>query len=274
MSNSNRERQLVKNTIIVAIGKICTQFISFFLLPLYTALLSTEEYGTVDLLNTCVSLIIPIFFFQMDQAIFRFLIDARKDEEEKDKLISSCLITIFIQVLVYIVLYMIFGRFINNDYKLFLATNVIASTISSLLLQISRGLGDNTTYSIGSLISGAGTVLFNVLFIAIFRWGAYGMLLATFLANILCAIFVFFRKKIYKYVRIRNYDKSTIKMLWKYSIPLIPNQLSWWIVNVSDRIIISTFIGVGMNGIYSAANKFSGICITIFNIFNMYIFNS
>ena len=117
MGNSNRERQLVKNTIIVAIGKICTQFISFFLLPLYTALLSTEEYGTVDLLNTCVSLIIPIFFFQMDQAIFRFLIDARKDEEEKDKLISSCLITIFIQVLVYIVLYMIFGRFISNDYR-------------------------------------------------------------------------------------------------------------------------------------------------------------
>lgn len=269
MKKEGREKQLVKNTVIVAIGKICTQFISFFLLPLYTALLSTEEYGTVDLLNTCVSLIIPIFFFQMDQAIFRFLIDARKNEEEKKTLISSCLITICIQVLIYIVLYMIFSRFINNNYKLFLATNVIASTISSLLLQISRGLGDNTTYSMGSLISGAGTVLFNVLFIAVFKWGANGMLLATLLANVLCSIFVFLKKKLYIYVRIKNYVPSVTKNLWKYSIPLIPNQLSWWVVNVSDRLVISTFIGVGMNGIYSAANKFSGICITMFNIFNM-----
>ena len=74
----NREKQLVKNTFIVALGKICTQFISFFLLPLYTAILSTEEYGVVDLLNTYISLIIPIVFLQMDQAIFRFLIEKTK----------------------------------------------------------------------------------------------------------------------------------------------------------------------------------------------------
>ena len=73
----NREKQLIKNTAIITIGKICTQMISFFLLPLYTAILTAEEYGIVDLLNTLVSLLIPIITFQIEQALFRYLIDAR-----------------------------------------------------------------------------------------------------------------------------------------------------------------------------------------------------
>ena len=57
----NREKLLIKNTAIVSLGKICTQLITFFLLPLYTAVLSTEEYGVVDLLNTLTSLLLLYF---------------------------------------------------------------------------------------------------------------------------------------------------------------------------------------------------------------------
>lgn len=265
----NREKQLVKNTFIVALGKICTQFISFFLLPLYTAILSTEEYGVVDLLNTYISLIIPIVFLQMDQAIFRFLIDERKNEENKIKLISTSLTTVFFQAILYLIIYIFIGRFINNEYKYFLATNVVATMLSGILLQICRGLGDNTTYSLGSIVSGAGTIIFNVLFIVVFKWGAYGMLSATLLANISCSIFIIFKKKIYKYYKIKKYTKEIRKELWKYSIPMVPNMLSWWIVNASDRTIVTYFLGVGENGIYSAANKFSAIIITLFNVFNL-----
>ena len=73
----DREKKLAKNTVILTIGKLCTQLITFFLLPLYTAVLSTEEYGTVDLLNTLVSLLLPIVTFQIEQAVFRFLIEIR-----------------------------------------------------------------------------------------------------------------------------------------------------------------------------------------------------
>ncbi|BCP62258.1 hypothetical protein SUT380_14460 [Streptococcus parasuis] len=76
----SREKSLIKNTAIVAVGQIGTKFISFFLLPLYTAVLTTYEYGITDLLNTYVSLLMPLIFFQADQAIFRFLIDYRQKE--------------------------------------------------------------------------------------------------------------------------------------------------------------------------------------------------
>ena len=265
----SRERKLVKNTAIVALGQIGTKFISFFLLPLYTAVLSTEEYGTVDLLNTYVSLLIPIIFLQMDQAIFRFLIDHRKDNEEKTKLISTVFFTVALHAILYLIVFGIVGNFIHNPYKYFLATNVVTSMFSSMLLQTSRGLGDNVAYSLGSLVSGAGTIVLNIIFIVVFRWGAYGMLFATMLANILCMIFVFFKLKVYKYLSLMAWNRSILNSIWKYSIPLVPNALSWWIINASDRTIVSQFLGVAANGVYSASNKFSAIVITFFSIFNM-----
>lgn len=268
MGNS-REKQLIKNTGILALGKICTQFVSFFLLPLYTAYLSTKEYGVVDLLNNYITLLIPIFFFQMDQAVFRFLIDARKKEKEKTEIISTAISTVTIQTIMFVAVYLIFAIFLKNDYKIFLLTNVVVAMYASLFLQICRGLGDNMCYSLGSLMAGICTVVLNVIFIAVFKIGAYGMLTATLISNIICIVFIFIKKKIYLLFSIKHCHKKIRKELWKYSVPLIPNQLSWWIVNVSDRTIVAYVLGVGVNGIYSAANKFSGICITFFNIFNM-----
>ena len=97
----SRESKLVKNTFIITVGKICTQLITFFLLPLYTAVLSTEEYGTVDLLNILVSLLLPVVTFQIEQAIFRYLIEVREKEEEKKKIISTSFFTVSFNILIY-----------------------------------------------------------------------------------------------------------------------------------------------------------------------------
>ena len=265
----HRERTLAKNTAIVAIGQICTKFISFFLLPLYTAVLTAKEYGTVDLFNTYISLLLPIVFFQIDQAVFRFLIDIRKNEQKKKVYLSTSTFFVLFQTILYIFVYLIISIFIKSKYKYFLASNVVVAMFSNFVLQVSRGLGDNATYSKGSLITGTGTIILNVLFIAVLKMGASGMLLGVLLANAICAIYVFFKKKLYTYISLSSFDIKTLKELLAYSFPLIPNQLSWWIVNVSDRTIVSIILGVTMNGIYSAANKFSSICVTFYNIFSL-----
>ena len=65
----SRKTELAKNTAILTVGKLCTQCISFFLLPLYTAILSTEEYGTFDLLVTYSALLLPLVNWQLDLAV-------------------------------------------------------------------------------------------------------------------------------------------------------------------------------------------------------------
>ena len=265
----SKGKDLAKNTAIVSIGKICTQLITFLLLPVYTAVLSNEEYGVVDLLNTLTSLLLPIVTLQIEQGIFRYLIDCRENNEKQIKLITTIIRFMIIQSIACIVIFLCVSPFIHNEYKYFLMANLLMGIFSSLLLQICRGLGDNATYAIGSFITGAFTVVLNVIFIVAFRWGAYGMLGATAISNFICAVYIFLKRKIYKYIKPKQFDKKILKEIIKYSVPLIPNMISWWIVSASDRTIISAVIGIAQNGIYSAANKFSGVFTTLYSVFNL-----
>lgn len=264
-----REKNLVKNTMIITIGKVFTQLITFFLLPLYTAVLSTADYGIVDLLNTLIALLIPIASLQIEQALFRFLIDNRENESEKKNIISTSFFLVVAQVILYLGIFCIIAPFLNNNYKYFLATNVIACMLSNVFLQIARGLGDNKTYSIGCFITALVTIILNVLFLVVFKWGASGMLLANLIGNIACILYVFIVLKLNRYISKEKYDSDMVKRLCKYSMPLIPNSISWWIFNSSDRIIVTSFLGIAQTGILSVSYKFSGIYITIYNIFNM-----
>lgn len=265
----SRSKELTKNTIILTIGKICTQFVSFLLLPLYTAILLPEELGIVDLFNTYITLLVPLFNWQFENGLFRFMIDYRNDKFKLKQLFSTIITANVFQSLAYLMFYLCVQNFITIEYKIFLTIDVILNIFLNTLLQFPRGLGDSFTYAFGSFLSASATIVFNVIFIVFFRWRAYGMFMATVIAKIITLIFLIVAKKVWTYYDIKLFDKNLLKSVIKYSVPLIPNQLSWWVVGVSDRTIISYFMNVAANGVYSIANKFSSIFITFYNIFNM-----
>lgn len=265
----SKEGQLAKNTAIISIGKAATQLITFFLLPLYTKLLTTEEYGIVDLLNSLVVFMLPIVTLQVEQAVFRFLIDCRENDLEKKKILTTTFVQMILQFSLLCVVYAIVQKYIDNDYKIFLILNIFAHMFSAMTLQVSRGIGSNKDYAISSFIISFVNVALNVILIAFIRIGAYGLLIANFVSNCLGGLYIIFKQKIYKYIDFKYIDLKKLKEMLKYSLPLIPNALSWWIVNVSDRLIITYYLGAGENGIYTAANKFSAAYVTIYNIFNI-----
>ena len=265
----NRGKELAKNTSIIFVGTICTKLLTFFLLPLYTGLLSTEEYGIVDLFTTIISLVVPIISLQIEQGLFRFLIDNRKDEKKKKELISTSIVFVIINVLVYLIIFIIISPFIHNDYKYFLATNVIACLFSTLLLQIARGFGNNKEYSVAGVITAFFTIICNILFLVELHLKVNGMLLGTLIGYLLGIIYLFTKIRIYHYFSFRHCKKDSLKKLLKYSIPLVPNQLSWWVFNTSDRVIVSILLGLSSNGILSISYKFSSAFVLLYNIFNM-----
>lgn len=265
----NREKQLIKNTAIISFGKICTQLISFFLLPLYTTILTTEEYGIVDLVNTIVQLFLPVVTLQIEQSIFRYLVDCRDDKDKTNEIITSSMVFVLFALIIYSILYCLVSTFIVNEYKYYLIINLLATALSTVFLQISRGEGDNTTYAIASFLAAFFTILLNIYFIAVLKLGVYGMLLASFLANIICAIYIYIKKKIYQKFRLKYFKKCILKKLILYSIPLIPNSISWWVLNASDRLLVTYLIDVGKTGVLSVANKFPGVYMNIYTLFNM-----
>lgn len=264
-----RDIVLLKNTLIILFGKICTQLISYLLLPVYTTVLSTEEYGTVDLLITYVTLIAPVITLQFESAVFRFLIDVRDNQNSKSTIITNSLICLAASVCGFAVLYKIISQFVVLKYAFPFILCVVANASISISLQIARGLGNNTVYAVGSAISGIFTVFFNILFIVVYSFGVSGMLYATALSQIIGTTYVFVKLNILKYIDLKRIDAKLIKEMAKYSLPLIPNSLSWWIISVSDRTLVSAFIGVDANGILAVATKFSTIVVNVFSVFNL-----
>lgn len=148
----SRKTELAKNTAILTVGKLCTQCISFFLLPLYTAILSTEEYGTFDLLVTYSTLLLPLVNWQLDQGLFRFMLDYRGNKEEQGKLFSTLLLSSTIQSIIYIILFVCVEPFLKIQNAYFLLLYVVLHVYTALFLQFVRGLGDSVKYTIASFI--------------------------------------------------------------------------------------------------------------------------
>lgn len=265
----SKESKLVKNTVIIAIGNICTKCISFFMLPLYTSILTTQEYGNVDLVSTYVSLLMIIMTLQFEQGVFRFLIDSRKDKEKQKKYITTTLISVITTNIFFSLLIFPILSFLKYEYTFYLICWVIIGSLTAVLIQLPRGMGNNTIYAIASFISGSSQVILNVIFVAVLRYGVDGMLISAIISLLLTLIFITIKLKLWQYINIKQFDKKCFKELSKYSFPLIPYTLSWWVINASDRMIIKFALGTEYNGIYAAAYKFPSLFSMITNIFQI-----
>jgi len=200
----DKGKEYIKNTIILFIGKFSTQFMSLLLIPIYTRYLITEDYGAIDLIQTYITLFVPILILRLDTSIFRFLIDERKNEENKTKIISSSFVMAIIQIMLFVILFMIVNGFVNIVYKEFVVINIIVLMISSLTLQICRGLGNTKKYSEASIITGCVTLILNILLIIKFRYNASGILISSIIANLICILFLTISSKIYKYINLKK----------------------------------------------------------------------
>lgn len=265
----NKNKEFIKNTIILFIGKFATQFMSLLLLPLYTHYLLKNDYGTVDLLQTYISLFIPVLTLRIDSATFRFLIDKREQKVEIKKILSNILFILFVVTLLTFIIGVVIGLFVEIQYYLYVLGNIIIMMCSSIMLQILRGLGKNKNYSIASIITAFITLISNFILIVVFKLNASSILISSLIANFVCIFYVCLNINMFKYISILKVNKKTIKEILTYSLPMIPNSLSWWIVNVSDRTIISIFLGVSSNAIYTVACKFSNILNSVFSIISM-----
>lgn len=268
IDNTKTNKALFKNTGIIAIGQISTKVISFLLLPLYTALLTQEDYGIVDLLTTYSGLILVIIGLQMNQAIFRFLVTSREDEEKKTSVISTVLTASVVLCVLYTLLFAAVIPFVSVSYKWYLLIHVIVSLYLHTMSGIARGLGRNGDFAVGNFISASLIIILNVVFIAILHLSVNAMLWAYVIGPVVGGAYIMFRCRVLRWYSPKATTKEELKTVLQYSLPLVPNELSWSIIHASDRMVISAFLSVAVNGLIAVAAKFSTIYTAIFSVFN------
>ena len=261
----NRLTYLFKNTIIFTIGNLATRLIVFFLIPLYTNVLSTSEYGVVDLIITVATLIIPVLTLNIMESVMRFNLDKGVNHNEITKigLIILGFAIVFGLVLIPVC-------YLYNPFKglgIYLYLYCISSAACQIALADLRGKELLVQYSLGNVINTFLIAGFNILFLVYLKLGISGYLLAYIIANTMVAIYALFVGKGYKAIWVK-YDKAKMKEMIMYSVVLIPNSVMWWIMNSSDHIMVTEMIGVEANGIYAISYKFPTLISTVTGIFN------
>lgn len=263
----SEKSRLVKNTGLIAIGNFGAKMVSFLLLPLYTSILSTQEYGIYDFIVAVSTFLLPIATMSMHEAMFRFIIDTGNKGEGFKKIISNSLLVVLGCNGVLGVIMTILHFTTPLNYLLAIWIYVFSNSLYVFSNNMLRGMGKIKEYAIISSGKNIVQLLSNVLVIAVFRWGVTGLLFSNCFAEFLAFLIVAAVSKIWREVKISYFSASLSKRMLTYSLPLIPNTISGQIINLSDRLIVTSMLGSGMNGIYSISYKFPNIIETVYHYF-------
>ena len=262
-------RYLLKNIGLLTISSFGTKLITFFLVPLYTSILTTQEYGTYDLFNTTISLLIPILTINIQDGVLRFSLGADREKTAQVfsygvKLVgvSSLLICIFAWVNQYFCWVKIFA-----EYPLFFVLLYITTSYNQIFMNIARGVDRVADLSIAGVISALTGCLLNIWLLVFVKIGLNGYFIAAIGTALAPCIYLGFRLHLGNYLR-RNTDEQLRKDMLAYSAPLVLNAIGWWINSASDRYIVTWICGVAANGIYSVGYKIPSILNVFQTIFN------
>ena len=262
----NRKKELIKNTLIISVGKFSTKIISFLLLPLYTSILIPAEKGQVELLNRISLFLIPFMTLEMDEALFRFLIEAKTDNDKKNVFSQVALFSL-ISSLMWSVIIFIAGNLLHYEYTNWLIFYCLASFIYTVVSGFLRGEGNFKMYTLLAFVNSVINISLNVLFLAVLKMGLTGMFLSYIIASFLTGIYGAIYVKAYKLVSFKGSHKKMREMI-KYSLPLVPSTISWSVISLTDTLMIKLNLGDHANGIYGTSNTFPTIMNTLYSFFN------
>ena len=262
----DKYKKLLSNTLILSIGTFSSKLLVYFLMPLYTAILSKEQYGTADLITNAANLLIPFCCIGITHGVFRFAAD---NEENHKTVLSSGVSVLLISSAIFAIL----SPFISfvptfENYAWLIAFYVVSSNFHTLCKEYIRAKGRMKLYAVQSILGTALTIAFNLLFLIPMKLGVTGYVLSVAVADALGTVFLIVYAKIHKDFSFKAVSKLKIKEMLKYSLPMMPTTVIWWITNVSDRFMVSYICDLSANGLYSAAYKIPTIIALVAGVFN------
>lgn len=246
---------LTKSTTFYSLGNLFTRSISFLLLPLYTNLLTTNEFGDYALIMSLYALLATVYQFGMQSGLTKFFIEERSPH--KKRIIFSTILN-FVLILggaltaLALLLSPWISEIILNDSQysdlirlIFVA--LYLETIGYFFLHLLKTKECSKVVVLFSSVAAIANVLLNVWFVYSLRLGVEGILLAQIISALILIIIVF--KEVKSEYRFRI-DISILSPIIKFSYFFLAAGILTAAVDVADRFILNYFLGKEEVGIY------------------------
>ena len=263
----NEAKRLIKNTGFLALGNLGAKIAAFILLPLYTSILSTSDYGTYDYIVALNAFLLPVITLCIHDAMFRFVIDSGNEGEEYQKVVSNAFIVVLVNISLLCLVFILLHFLISFQYLWWLLLYNIACVLYTFSVYLLRGMGRMKEYAAIEGTKNIVQVVLNVVSIAVLGLGLYGLILSMCISELASVVVVFIRVSFFRQIKLKRISLPQIKKMLIYALPLVPNSICTQVINISDRFMIRTFLGSDYNGIYSVSYKFPNIVETLFHFF-------
>ncbi|WP_314884878.1 lipopolysaccharide biosynthesis protein, partial [Actinomyces oris] len=263
-SNKGRIAFLLGNTLVFALGGLAVKAVSLVLMPLYTTALTAGEYGTAELLNSAIEIVLPLLSLGVVEALYRFSID---DDVPKDELFAGSLVVLGGGVVCAGVACAL-GRVLWNMehagsfFVLFCSVCVFKATT-----QLARGLGHVRRFVAYGLINALAMVVSTYLLLVRAHTGIEGYLWSYTIGYLVGGLAAFLGSAEYRLLVPFRVDRALLRRMLVYSLPLVPNLLSWWLVSVSGRYVVLWGGGLVAAGLFTAASKMPALVNIVASVF-------
>lgn len=256
---------LAKNAGILAIGNFSSKVLTFLLVPLYTAVLSTEEYGAYDILYSSATLLIPLLTLNIADAVLRFPLE--RDADAPAVAHVGLALTLLSAIVVYLAVSipeMPWSGVAGIGYFPYL---YLANALYQLLILLSRGTERMGAVAVAGVMSTVVVVALNVILLLVLRLGLDGFFIANIAGMTAPSMFLLVRLRDVVFVRSRGRLAGLLKRMASYSFSLAMVTVGWWFINASGRYIVLAVCGAAANGLFSIAYKIPAVLNTASVVF-------
>lgn len=251
----------VKNSAIYYLSTILTKGISFFLLPFYTSVFTTSDYGVLEMVSILSTLTIVLFTFQINEGVGRYYNELSSHEEIKIYTSSVTFFSLlsfgFFFLLSWLLVVPI-SQFVHlSKLETLIATGSISLNGIFYLAQNQLIWKLKPTHQmISSMVYNITTIGLTIALILFYDWGVEGVFMAQIVGAFIGILFVTFFNR---FDLILKVSWKIIKKLLHFSFPLIPNALAIYAFMYVDRVFIQNMLGYDALGVYSFSFKIASI---------------
>lgn len=260
-------KKVLENSFFYIFSSLLVKAMGFLLLPIYTLFLTPDDYGVTNLVMGFLNVATFIVAFSLYSAVIRFYAEYNENQRKLKRLYGTVIIFVFISGITSLIVGLIFKNIVVSIFFegiqfypiVFIAfLSLVFISLYTLHQSMLQGMQQGKKLAKLNLIVFISTAALKILFIGFFKLGAVGFLLAQLIVNIIYFFYVVIDLKKNDLVE-WTIDLPILKETLKYSIPLMPHNLSTRIASLASRVFINTSGTLANVGLYSIAMQFGNL---------------
>lgn len=233
----NNIKKLASQTAIYGISSVLGRILNYLLVPLYTRLFTTSEYGVVTELYAYVAFLVVFLTYGMETAFFRY-----SKKEDVSKVYSTALLSLVFSSSIFVFIIIInssliaeyLGHGILTEYINYFAIIVGLDAVSSIVFAKLRNQERAIRFVSVKLIGIFSNIVFNIYFVWFKGMGIEYIFISNLISSLLMGVFL-----LPEIIKVKlEFNFSVWKKMFCYGLPLLVAGLAGISNETLDRVMI------------------------------------